>query len=241
MIALVEGANAPEDAERDRADHAAGGDDADVPDRRAPPCPPSAASSARSVDSAAADRAAGVPDPDHDRRPAAGDRHRRHEPRAVGQRARQVGQGGRGGRRHRHAAARQDRHDHPRRPPATEFHPAGRRRSSAAARRRAARLARRPDAGRQVDRAAGARARAPSRTRGAATSDYVQFTAQTRMSGVDLVERPPRPQGRGRRRSQRVRRAGGAAPGRADRRASSRSRAAAPRRWWWPRAATCSA
>jgi K+-transporting ATPase ATPase B chain len=33
--------------------------------------------------SAAADRAAGVPDPDHHRRPAAGHRHRRHEPRAA--------------------------------------------------------------------------------------------------------------------------------------------------------------
>ena len=66
----------------------------------------------RQARSAAADRAAGVPDPDHDRRPAAGDRHRRHEPRAVGERAGQVRQGGRDRRRRRRAAARQDRHDH---------------------------------------------------------------------------------------------------------------------------------
>ena len=62
-------------------------------------------------------RAARLPDPDHDRRPALGDRHRRHGPHDPGQRDRDLGPRGRGGRRRRRAAARQDRHDHARQPP----------------------------------------------------------------------------------------------------------------------------
>ena len=58
--------------------------------------------------------AAGLPDPDHDRRPALGHRHRRHGPHDPGQRDRHVGPRGRGGRRRGRAAARQDRHDHAR-------------------------------------------------------------------------------------------------------------------------------
>ena len=70
-----------------------------------------------------ADRAARLPDPDHDRRPALRHRHRRHGPPGAAQRARDVRPRRRGRRRRRHAAARQDRHDHARQP-------AGRRSSS---------------------------------------------------------------------------------------------------------------
>ena len=64
----------------------------------------------------AARGAADHADPNHDRGAAQRDRHRRHGPAGALQRARQVGPRGRGGGRHRRAAARQDRHDHGRRP-----------------------------------------------------------------------------------------------------------------------------
>ena len=63
-----------------------------------------------------ADRAARLPDPDDDRRPAVGDRHRRHGPADPLQRHRHFRPRGRGGGRRRHAAARQDRHHHLRQP-----------------------------------------------------------------------------------------------------------------------------
>ena len=57
-----------------------------------------------------------LPHSDDDRRPALGDRHRRHGPDDPGERDRDVGPCGRGGGRRRRAAARQDRHDHARQP-----------------------------------------------------------------------------------------------------------------------------
>ena len=127
MIALVEGRQAAEDAERDRAEY---------PARRA-----HRHLHARG-DHAAADgvllqgaaepgrarRAAGRADPDHDRRAAVRDRHRRHGPAGPAQRAGHVRPGGRGGRRRQHPAAGQDRHDHHRQP-AGDRVPAGGRRS----------------------------------------------------------------------------------------------------------------
>ena len=56
--------------------------------------------------------AAGLPDPDHHRRPALRHRHRRHGPARAAQRARHERPGGRGGRRRADPAARQDRHHH---------------------------------------------------------------------------------------------------------------------------------
>ena len=56
-------------------------------------------------------------DPDHDRRAAVGDRHRRHGPPGALQRAGDVRPRGRGRRRRRYAPARQDRHHHARQPP----------------------------------------------------------------------------------------------------------------------------
>ena len=67
-------------------------------------------------------RAAGVPDPDHDRGAAVGDRHRRDGPARAAQRAGHVRPGGRGGRRRQHAAAGQDRHHHPRQPAGRRVH-----------------------------------------------------------------------------------------------------------------------
>ena len=55
-------------------------------------------------------------DPDDHRRVAVRHRHCRHGPPRPVQRAGHVGPGGRGGRRCRHAAARQDRHHHARQP-----------------------------------------------------------------------------------------------------------------------------
>ena len=63
-----------------------------------------------------ADRAAGLPDSDDDRRADLGDRHRRHGSAGPAQRAGDVRPIGRSRRRRRHAAARQDRHDHARQP-----------------------------------------------------------------------------------------------------------------------------
>ena len=58
------------------------------------------------------DRAARLSHSDHDRRPSVGHRHRRHGPAGPLQRHRDLRPRGRGGGRRRHAAARQDRHDH---------------------------------------------------------------------------------------------------------------------------------
>ena len=110
---------APEDAERDRAQH---------PDCRAhadlPACGCHAAAlcriqrrRCRSRDGAERRGARGtarVSHPDDDRRIAVGDRYRRHGPRHAAQRARHERQGCRGVGRRPYAAARQDRHDHAR-------------------------------------------------------------------------------------------------------------------------------
>ena len=62
------------------------------------------------------DRPVRLPDPDHDRRPALGDRHRGDGPAGPAQRARDERPRGRGRRRRLNPAARQDRDDHPRQP-----------------------------------------------------------------------------------------------------------------------------
>ncbi len=72
-------------------------------------------------------RAARRADPDHDRRAAVRDRHRRHGPAGPAERAGHVRARGRGGRRREHAAAGQDRHDHHRQPAGDRVPPGGRR------------------------------------------------------------------------------------------------------------------
>ena len=111
------------------------------------------------------DRAARRADPDHDRRAALRDRHRRHGPARAAQRARDVGPRRRGGRRRRRAAARQDRHDHARQPAGVGVHPGAGRRRAGARGGRAARVARRRDAGGPLDRRAREGAVRPARAR----------------------------------------------------------------------------
>ena len=188
MIALVEGAARQKTPERDRADHPARRADDHLPARRR-----RAAADGRLLRRAAvpdrADRAAGLPDPDHHRRAAVGDRHRRHGPARAAQRARHVRPGGRGRRRRRHPAAGQDRHDHLRQPAGHRADPGARRRSRRAGRGRPAVQPGRPDPGGPQHRRAvrrRARARRPRRRRDEAAAEFVPFTAQTRMSGLDL-------------------------------------------------------
>ena len=112
-----------EDAERDRAEHPARRPDDHLPARRGARCSRSRSTPAPSRAPRPAGRAAGLPDPDHDRRAAVGHRHRRHGPAGAAQRARDVGPRGRGRRRRQHPAARQDRHDHPRQPAGRRVRP----------------------------------------------------------------------------------------------------------------------
>ncbi len=123
------GREPPEDAERDRARHPARGADDHLPARDR-----DAAALRRLLGRGAVGdrphRAARLPDPDDDRRPALRDRHRRHGPPRAAQRARHERPRRRGRRRLLDAAARQDRHDHARQPPGDRLHPgAGRHRA----------------------------------------------------------------------------------------------------------------
>ena len=98
-----------------------------------------------------------------------------------------------------HAAARQDGHDHLRLPPGGRVHPGARRRPTPTWPRRAlVVVAGRRDAGGPLDRRA--RRRAATAWRRPTTRDavLVPFTAQTRMSGMDLADGRVGPQGRGR-------------------------------------------
>ena len=73
------------------------------------------------------DFVAGLSDPDDHRRADLSHRYRRHGSAGTAQRPRDVGTGGRGGRRHRYAPARQDWHDHARQPPGERVRPGARR------------------------------------------------------------------------------------------------------------------
>ena len=106
---------AAEDAERARAVDPALGPHPDLPDRLRHPVA-AGALFGQDAFGHGADRAARLSDPDHDRRPVVGDRHRRHGSSDPLQRDRHLGPRGRGGGRRRYAAARQDRHDHLRQP-----------------------------------------------------------------------------------------------------------------------------
>ena len=106
---------AAEDAERDRAQHPARGPHHHlrVRDRDHPELCDLCRRFDFGGDPGGAVRHA---DPDHHRRAAVGDRHRRHGPAGALQRAGDVGPCGRGRRRRRYPAARQDRHHHARQP-----------------------------------------------------------------------------------------------------------------------------
>ena len=192
---------AAEDAERDRAQHPAGRPDDHLPARGRH------AAAVRDLLGRAAvglraGLAAGLSDSDDDRRAAVGDRHRRHGPAGAAQRAGDVGPRGRSRRRRAHAAARQDRHDHARQPPGDRVRAAaGRHRRRSWPTRRSSR--RWPTRRRKAGRSSCWRRRSTA-SAGASWRDkdavFVPFTAQTRMSGVDLDGRAD-PQGRGRLRS----------------------------------------
>ena len=187
-----------------------------------------------------ADRAAGVPDPDDDRRADLGDRHRRHGPPGAAQRAGDVRPRGRSGRRRRHAAARQDRHDHARQPAGDRVPAgAGRQRQRRWPTRRSWRRWR--TRRRKAARSSSWRRRSTAfaaRELAAHEAAFVPFSAQTRMSGIDLDGREIRKGAadaieRLRQEHGGSRAGGAAAPGRADR---ARGRHAAGRRRERPRA-----
>ena len=108
---------ASEDAERDRAHDPARRDDPRVPARHRDAAAVfdlqrrSGEGGHAGVDHGAG-RAARLPHPDHDRRASVGDRRRRHGPHDARQRDRHLRPRGRGCRRLRRAASRQDRHHH---------------------------------------------------------------------------------------------------------------------------------
>ena len=144
-------------------------------------------------------RALRLPDPDDDRRPVVGDRHRRDGPARALQRARDVGPCGRGRGRCRHLAARQDRHDHARQSPGDRVSRPSRGRRGRARRRGAARLALRRDPGGPLDRRAGQGEIRAARARDGAARRQIRSVL-----GADADERHRRrrrfdPQGRGRR------------------------------------------
>ena len=144
---------APEDAERDRAQHPARRHDADLRARGGDD--PELRRLCRRLDPGRrARRAVRDADPDHHRRAAVGDRHRRHGPPGALQRACHVRPRGRGGGRRRHAASRQDRHHHARQSPGQRIPPGARRDRTGTGGCRPARLARRRNAGRPLDRRA---------------------------------------------------------------------------------------
>ena len=160
------GGRAAQDAERDRAEHPACRANPDLHDRRrhAAPVRPVRRHLDLRDD---ADRAAGGADPDHDRRAAERDRHRRHGPTRAPQRAGAVRSRGRGQRRRGRAAAGQDRHDHARQPPGLRVHPDAGRGRVRAGRGGAAGVACRRDARGALDRRAGQAVRHPRARHGA--------------------------------------------------------------------------
>ena len=117
---------APEDPQRDCADHPAGGADTCIPYGHRDPSSVLALQRGRSSCGYAdrgycADRAAGLPDPHHHRRAALGHRNSRHGPHDGKKCHCHIGAGGGSGRRRGRAAAGQDRHHHPGQPPGGRF------------------------------------------------------------------------------------------------------------------------
>ncbi len=154
MIALVEGATTPEDAERNRADDFARGADVHFP---------AGLRDAetvrhlfrRGVFRARAHRAAGLSDSDDHRRTAERHRHRGHGPRSPAQRDGDERTRRRSRRRRGRAAARQDRHDHAGQPHGHGVSARAGHQAGTPGRCRATRVARRRDAGRPQHRGAG--------------------------------------------------------------------------------------
>ena len=175
-------------------------------------------------------------DPDHDRRAAVRDRHRRHGPAGTAQRAGHVRPGGRGGRRREHPAAGQDRDDHHRQPAGHRV-PAGRRGNGEEV-ADAAQLSSMADytpEGRSIVVLAknkfGLRERAEGELGGA---EFVEFSAQTRMSGIDLADGREVRKGASSAVQQWIRDNGGTVPADLGPLVDGISSAGGTR-WWWPR------
>ena len=153
----------------------------------------------RHVDSdSGADRAAGLPDPDDDRRADFGDRHRRHGPARPAERAGDVGSRRRSGRRRGHAAARQDRHDHAGQPSGDRVSACAGRQRCDAGRCRAARLAGRRDAGGSFDRRSRQGEVRTARTPARRARGDVRAVHRAHPHVGHRLQRPHDPQGRGR-------------------------------------------
>ena len=134
------------------------------------------------------DRTAGDADPDDDRRAPLRDRYRRHGSAGAVQRAGDERPCGRGCRRCRYAAARQDRHDHPRQPAWRQSScrcPASPRRSLPM-RHSSPRSATRHPEGRSIVVLAKEKYGLRERDVASLGAEFIPFTAQTRMSGVDM-------------------------------------------------------
>ena len=102
------------------------------------------------------------------------------------QRARHVRPGGRGGRRRQHPAAGQDRHHHLRQPAGGGVRGAARCRAGGAAGRRPVVQPGRPDARRVARSSPWPWLRAPTTPTCPGGATFIEFSAHTRMSGVDL-------------------------------------------------------
>ena len=126
MIALVEGADRQKTPNEIALSILLAGPDHHLPAGRGDAAAVRHLLGGRAVDRRAR-RPARLPHPDDHRRPAVGHRHRRHGPAGAAQRAGHVRPGGRGRGRREHAAARQDRHHHVRRPSGRRVHPGPRR------------------------------------------------------------------------------------------------------------------
>ena len=131
-------------------------------------------------------------DPDHDRRAALGDRHCRHGPAGALQCAGHVRPRGGSRRRRRYAAARQDRHRHLRQPAGDRnYCGAGRNRARGCGSRIARQRCRR-DRGRPLDHHLAQEKYNVRRQVAPAGAKFIEFSATTRMSGVDIGARKVR-------------------------------------------------
>ena len=137
-------------------------------------------------------------DPDHDRRAAVGHRHRRHGPSGAVQCAGDLRTRRRSRGRRRHAAARQDRHHHARRPSGDRVQAAEGRDRAGTGRCRATRLARRRDAGRPFHRRAGEGEIRHSRPRHVAARCAIRSVHRAKPDERGRGTRTVDPQGRGR-------------------------------------------
>ena len=175
---------APEDPQRDRAQYPAGG-----PDHHLRLCGGDHSQLCGLCQwhhlGAGAGGAVRHPDPHHHRRAAVRHRHRRHGPAGALQCAGDVGPRGGSGGRCGHAAAGQDRHHHPGQPPGHGVPAAGQASANRNWRKPPVFFARRRDAGRPLHRRAGQEKYGIARWQ-APRAHFVPFTAQTRLSGIDL-------------------------------------------------------